>query len=152
MAEAVSGTEEEFARKMNEKAKSFGAKESNFTNASGLPSKNQYSTTYDLYRITKAAIKNDDVYNIMRKKKKKIKGTKGKEITLVNHNKLLFKKSYPLVLLKTGYTKPAKHCYAGKIYYKGRQYVFAFLKSRKPWQDIEKLIQLIKKILTQNLG
>jgi D-alanyl-D-alanine carboxypeptidase len=59
----------------------------------------------------------------------------------------LFRKSYPLVLLKTGYTKTAKHCYAGKIYYKGRQYVFAFLKSRKPWADIDAMIRIIKKQL-----
>ncbi|MFC1646126.1 D-alanyl-D-alanine carboxypeptidase family protein [Candidatus Omnitrophota bacterium] len=145
VAEAASGSEWRFAKKMTEKAKELGAKNSNFLNASGLPAKGQYSTAYDLYRIMKGAVKNDHVYNIMRQKIKKIKGTKGKTIKLVNHNKLLFKKSYPLVVLKTGYTKSAKHCYVGKIYYKGRQYVFAFLKSRKPWRDIDRFIKLIKR-------
>ncbi|MFC1709703.1 D-alanyl-D-alanine carboxypeptidase family protein [Candidatus Omnitrophota bacterium] len=147
VAEAVSGSEWRFTQLMNKRAKAMGAKNSNFLNASGLPVKGQYSTVYDLYRIMKAAIKNDDVYNIMRTKRKKIKGTKGKTIKLVNHNKLLFKKSYPLVVLKTGYTKAARHCYVGKIYYNGRQYVFAFLKSRKPWSDINAFINLIKKKL-----
>jgi len=145
LAEAVSGNEQAFAKKMNKKAKSFGTKNSNFTNASGLPSKSQYSTAYDLYRITKFALQRKDICNIMRKKREEIKGTKGNEINLVNHNKLLFKKSYPTVLLKTGYTKSAGHCYCGKIYYNGREYVFAFLKSRKPWKDIDYLISLIKK-------
>lgn len=145
VAEAVSGSEWRFAQKMNKRAKELGAKNSNFLNASGLPVKGQYSTAYDLYRIMKGAIKNDHVYDIMRRKRKKIKGTKGKTIKLKNHNKLLFKKSYPLVVLKTGYTKSAKHCYVGKIYYKGRQYVFAFLKSRKPWSDIDAFLRLIKR-------
>jgi len=147
VAEAVSGSESAFAKKMTKRARAMGAKNSNFKNASGLPAKGQYSTAYDLYRIMKYAIKNDDVYNIMKTKRKKIKGTKGKQVPLVNHNKLLFKKSYPLIVLKTGYTKSAKHCYVGKIYYKGRQYVFAFLKSRKPWSDIDAFIRLIKKKL-----
>lgn len=145
LAEAVSGSEWKFAKKMNQRAKELGAKNSNFLNASGLPAKGQYSTAYDLYRIMKGAIKNDHVYDIMRQKRKKIKGGKGKTIKLRNHNKLLFKKSYPLVVLKTGYTKSAKHCYVGKIYLNGRQYVFAFLKSRKPWRDIDRFIKLIKR-------
>ena len=145
VAEAVSGSEWRFAQIMNKRAKQLGARNSNFLNASGLPAKGQYSTAYDLYRIMKGAIKNDHVYNIMRKKVKRIKGTKGKTIKLVNHNKLLFKKNYPLIVLKTGYTKSAKHCYVGKIYYKGRQYVFAFIKSRKPWTDIDAFLKLIKR-------
>jgi D-alanyl-D-alanine carboxypeptidase len=147
LAESVSGSEWKFAQKMNAKAKALGAKNSNFVNASGLPVKGQYTTAYDLYRIAKAAIKDDSIYNIMRKRQETIRGTKGRAIALVNHNKLLFKKSYPLILLKTGYTKSAKHCYAGKIYLNGRQYVFAFLKSRKPWSDIDALIRIIKKQL-----
>jgi D-alanyl-D-alanine carboxypeptidase (penicillin-binding protein 5/6) len=145
LAEAVSGTEAEFAKKMNKKAKSFGTKNSNFNNASGLPSKNQYSTAYDLYRIAKAVLGNQEICNIMRKKKDKIESSAGKSIVFSNHNKLLFRKSYPVVLLKTGYTKSARHCYAGKIYLNGKEYVFAFLKSRKPWDDINSLIKIIKK-------
>lgn len=146
LAEAVAGTEEAFAQKMNKKARQLGARNSNFVNASGLPDKNQYTTAYDLYLITKAALRKSEIYNIMRKRKESIKGTRGKEITLVNHNKLIFRKNYPTVLLKTGYTRSAKHCYAGKIYLNGREYVFAFLKSSKPWKDIDRIISFIKSI------
>lgn len=147
LAEAVAQTEEGFAKKMDKRAKQLGAKNSRFMNASGLPAKNQYSTAYDLYRITKAALKNPDICNIMKKKKEKIKcvNGNGKEYTLINHNKLVFKNSNPTILLKTGYTKSAKHCYAGKIYMNGKEYVFAFLKSRNPWDDIDYLVSLIKR-------
>ena len=145
LAEAAAGTEEEFAKKMNKKAKQLGAKNSNFTNASGLPDKNQYTTVYDLYRITKKALSQPDINSIMRKRKERIKSLGGKENALLNHNKLLFRKNYPTVLLKTGYTRSAKHCFAGKIYVNGSEYVFAFLKSSKPWKDIDAIISFIKR-------
>jgi len=144
LAEAVSGSEPEFAKIMTMRAKQLGAKNSNFKNASGLPKKNQYSTAYDLYRIVKAALKNSVIYQTMKKKREKIKGTLGKEITLTNHNKMLFRKVYPLVLVKTGYTKSARHCFAGVAYFGKRKYAIIILKSRKPWTDIENLLELIK--------
>lgn len=144
LAEATAGTEAEFAKIMNKKAGSLGAKHSNFINASGLPAENQYSTAYDLYRITKAAFKNSIIYQIMKKKRETIKDSSGKEIKLINHNKLLFRKTYPLVLGKTGYTKSARHCYAGVAYFDKKEYAIVILKSRKPWDDIEKLLGLVK--------
>lgn len=147
LAEATAGSESEFAVMMNKKARSLGAKRSHFANASGLSAKNQYSTAYDLYRIVKAALNNPVIYQIMKKKIEKIKDSKGNEIALKNHNRLLFRMSYPLVLGKTGYTITAKHCYAGVAYFGDRSYAVVILKSRKPWQDIEILLKLIRKIL-----
>ena len=143
LAEAVAGSEAKFAKKMNKKARLLGAKNSNFINASGLPAKGQYSTAYDLYRITKAAFKNPTIHSIMKKKREKIKASTGKEITLTNHNKLVFKKQNPVVLLKTGYTKSAKHCYAGMAYLGKKKYVIVILKSRSPWRDIDRLVELM---------
>ena len=48
LAEILAGSEEEFAVKMNETAKKLGMNESHFTNASGLPMDDNYSTPYDL--------------------------------------------------------------------------------------------------------
>jgi len=144
LAEAVAGSESQFAKIMNKKARSLGAKNSNFINASGLPAKNQYTTAYDLYRITKAALKNPVIYQIMKKKKTVIQGSDGRSIDLVNHNKLLLKKSYPLVLVKTGYTKSARHCYSGIAYAKNKEYAIVILRSRKPWTDIDNLLGLVK--------
>lgn len=52
-AENISGSEEAFAARMNQKLAEFGCKDSNFTNASGLPDENHYSTCRDLYKIAK---------------------------------------------------------------------------------------------------
>lgn len=48
IAEILTGSEEEFANKMNETAKKLGMNNSNFTNATGWPDKNNYSSAYDL--------------------------------------------------------------------------------------------------------
>lgn len=48
IAEIISGNEETFAERMNETAKRLGMADSNFTNASGLPEENNYTTAHDL--------------------------------------------------------------------------------------------------------
>lgn len=51
LAEAVAGTEDIFARRMNEKAKLLGLTNSHFVNATGLPDPQHYSTPLDLARL-----------------------------------------------------------------------------------------------------
>ena len=48
LAEAVAGSEEEFARRMNERAAELGMTNSNFVNATGWPHPSHYSTARDL--------------------------------------------------------------------------------------------------------
>lgn len=58
LAEAVSGNEWAFARKMNERAAQLGMINSSFRNATGLHAEGQYTTTYDLARLV-VALKRD---------------------------------------------------------------------------------------------
>jgi len=53
IAEGVTGSEDAFVKKMNEKTQSLGLKNTNFINASGLDEdgKTQYSTAYDMATI-----------------------------------------------------------------------------------------------------
>jgi D-alanyl-D-alanine carboxypeptidase (penicillin-binding protein 5/6) len=48
VAEGLAGTEEAFARKMNERAKALGMTDSTFANASGWPNPNQRMSMHDL--------------------------------------------------------------------------------------------------------
>ena len=48
VAEGLAGTEEEFANRMNKKAKEIGLTGSNFTNSSGWPDPNHYMTARDI--------------------------------------------------------------------------------------------------------
>ena len=52
LAEHIAGGEAEFAYMMNEKARRLGLRNTNFVNATGLPSDDHYSTANDLARLT----------------------------------------------------------------------------------------------------
>lgn len=59
IAEYISGSIEDFAELMNERANSLGATNSNFVNPHGLSDENHYTTAYDLYLIFNEAMKNE---------------------------------------------------------------------------------------------
>ncbi len=140
LAEEVAGSETGFAKLMNRKAEALGAKASHFTNATGLPDKEMKTTPYDFSIITRAAFSHPFVVKAMRKKFVTIQGSDGRKIRRKNHNKLLWRLDYPEVLLKTGYTRKARHCYAGIAYYDDYRVSFVLFKSRKPWDDIAKIL------------
>ncbi len=56
LAEHLSGSEETFASKMNEKAKSLGLNNSQFKNSDGLPADGQYVTALDMANLSRRYI------------------------------------------------------------------------------------------------
>jgi D-alanyl-D-alanine carboxypeptidase (penicillin-binding protein 5/6) len=56
LAEHVSGSEEVFISKMNEKAKLLGLKDSQFKNSHGMPADDQYTTAMDMAILSKRYI------------------------------------------------------------------------------------------------
>ena len=57
VAEALGGTEVEFARKMTRKAQELGMSRTTFRNASGLPNRKQRSTARDMARLAQALMR-----------------------------------------------------------------------------------------------
>ena len=103
----ISGSEEEFTKLMNKKAKEIGMKNTIFYNASGLDTNTigNISTAYDMAILTSYAMKNDIYKEIVKTKKYTVK-TNLKTYVWHNKNKLL---SYDYITGgKTGYTKRAK--------------------------------------------
>ena len=69
VAEAIAGSEENFAEIMNSKAAELGMTQTNFVNASGWPNENHYTTARDLAILIKATIKNfPEYYKIYKEK------------------------------------------------------------------------------------
>jgi D-alanyl-D-alanine carboxypeptidase (penicillin-binding protein 5/6) len=56
LAEHLSGSEEAFVSRMNEKAKSLGLKDSQFKNSHGMPAEEQYTTAMDMANLSKRYI------------------------------------------------------------------------------------------------
>jgi D-alanyl-D-alanine carboxypeptidase len=82
----------------------------------------------------------------MVKKRVTITDNHGREISRVNHNKLLWRLDHPRVLGKTGYTRSAQHCYAGMAYYGDKRVSLVILKSRQPWADISSVLGVPAKV------
>ena len=106
MAERVSGTEQEFVKEMNKKARQLGLKNTNFVNCTGFDEKGAYSTANDTALIAKELLKHKKIINYTSKYESYIRENTDNKTWIVNTNKLV--KYYKGVDgLKTGYTDEA---------------------------------------------
>src|SRR5690625_2383008 len=109
LAERISGSEEAFVKKMNDKVKDLNLKNSHFQNSTGLPAKDHYSSAYDMAMIAKELLKFEVITDYTSIYDDYLRKGEKNEFWLVNTNKLV--KFYPGVDgLKTGYTNEAKYC------------------------------------------
>ena len=117
LAEHVSGSVENFAKLMNEKAKELGCTNTNFVNPNGIHDENHYSTADDLSIIAKYCMKNETFRKIVSTPKASLPKTNKYNFTdrtFSNTNELIIpngKYYYEYATgIKTGYTKEAKSC------------------------------------------
>lgn len=115
LAEHISGSIQEFANLMNEKASEIGCKNTNFTNPSGIHDDNHYSTAHDLALIARYCMTNSVFRNIVSQKTCTINATNKFGVrSYKNTNDLInpTSKYYmeDCIGIKTGYTRQAKNC------------------------------------------
>ena len=105
LAEAMAGSEDAFAQRMNSEAQRLGLTGTHFMNATGLPNAQHYSTARDLARLAQALIRDFPVnYAIYSQKEYGYNN-----ITQPNRNRLLWLD--PTVDgVKTGHTESAGYC------------------------------------------
>ncbi|MFN2745508.1 MULTISPECIES: D-alanyl-D-alanine carboxypeptidase family protein [Bacillus] len=109
MAEHIAGSEEEFVKRMNEKAAELDLKDTSFQNTTGLPEEGHYSTAYDMAIMAKELLKYDKITKFTGTYEDYLREDSDKKFWLVNTNKLI--KFYPGVDgVKTGFTNEAKYC------------------------------------------
>lgn len=108
IAKHYGGSEEDFVKMMNNKAKELGAINTNFVNPHGLHDDNHYTTAADLALITKYAMKNETFRNIVKTKRYEIKQTNKKsEIRyFANLNKLVYNSGYNQIYVDGAYISP----------------------------------------------
>jgi len=105
LAELVGGSEEAFAKMMNEQAQRLGMKNTNFMNSTGLPNPQHYSTAQDLALLAIAIIRDFPEYHPLYA----MKEYRYNNVTQANRNRLLW--TDPTVDgMKTGYTENAGYC------------------------------------------
>ena len=106
LAEAIAGSEESFAQLMNREAKRLGMSNSSFTNSTGLPDPQLYTTARDLATLASALIRDfPEEY----KRYYSMKEFRYNNITQPNRNRLLFIDA-SVDGVKTGHTEAAGYC------------------------------------------
>ena len=140
IASYVSGSEEEFAKLMNQKAKKIGMKNTIFYNASGLDTKTigNKSTAYDMALLTSYAMQNE-VYKEIVKTKKHVVKTNLKTYVWHNKNKLL-NEDY-MTGGKTGYTERAKRTLVSTASKDGMNLVIVTINDSDDWNTHKSLYQ-----------
>ncbi|MDV4149961.1 D-alanyl-D-alanine carboxypeptidase family protein [Clostridium sp. AL.422] len=131
LAEYVSGSNAEFAKLMNAKAKELGALNTNFKNPSGLHEEGHLTTAYDLALIMKAAANNKEFVRLAQTDCYKYVDqpfSDGSEKWATNRNQL-FNEYSPYYYTnaycgKNGYTPEANHTYTAAAV-KGDQILIA---------------------------
>lgn len=109
LSETIYGSEEEFVKEMNKRAKQLGLKNTHFMNATGLDVDNHYSSAYDMALIARELVKHKKVLDYSSKYEDYLRENTNKKFWLVNTNKLI--KTYDgMDGLKTGYTENAGYC------------------------------------------
>jgi len=105
LAEHVAGNEEAFVDLMNQHARSLGMTETNFTNSTGWPDAQHYTTPHDLAILSRALIRDfPDHYTWYR-----IKEYTYNNIRQFNRNRLLWLDD-KVDGIKTGHTDSAGYC------------------------------------------
>ena len=122
LAEHISGSVEDFAILMNEKAKEVGCTSSNFLNPYGAHDENHYSSAYDLALIAKYAMQNETFRTLVSTTSYKLPITNKYEkedrlftttnaLLMVSNNTRADNYYYKYATgIKTGFTTPAKNC------------------------------------------
>jgi len=115
LAEAIAGSEENFAEIMNEKAKEIGLANTNFSNSSGINDPQNYSTVRDIAKMSKYLISEyPKYYEYFKETEFTWDRTGGEPITQGNRNPLLYKRM-GADGIKTGYLDSEKYSLAASV-------------------------------------
>ena len=106
LAEAVSGSEDAFVERMNQKAQELGMNDTVFKNCNGLDEEGHVTSAYDVALMSRELIRHEKIFDYTMTWMDSVRGG---ETQLVNTNKLI--RSYQGITgLKTGTTGQAGSC------------------------------------------
>jgi D-alanyl-D-alanine carboxypeptidase len=133
------GSLERFYRRMNERARALGLRDTHYASPSGLNDERNLSTALDQAILSRAALRNSFFADVVATKRIRFPWsppTFAKEY--VNHNKLLFS-DRGVYGVKTGYTTRAGGCLSLAVRRDGRAVIVVLLGSEDVWGDARRL-------------
>lgn len=144
IAEALGGSERNFAKMMTRRARALGMSNTTFRNASGLPHRRQRTTARDLATLARA-LRTDfpEYYDFFSTATFSYKG-----LTHRNHNKLLAR--YDAVDgIKTGYIHASGFNLAASVKRDGRRLIGIVMGGRSPRSRDRHMIDLLERAFTR---
>ncbi len=149
IATGVSGSERNYARRMNRIVRKIGIKHTHFTNTYGSPNKRHYTTAYDLSRITAYGYRYDRFCQVVGKEQYGFRSVKyHKRYGCYTADHMVRRHMKGHIGGKTGYSEVLGASYSGLYKYKGRVYAVTQMNARtKPlrWKDVSKLYKYVRK-------
>lgn len=146
LAEKISGTEEKFTEKMNEKAKQLGMKNTAFTNCNGYyDDAKQLSTAYDLAVLCSYLSEYEFLKNYFTCWRDYVRNG---QTELVNSNELV--KSYKGIIgFKSGYTENSGYCTAAAASRDGTTYISVAIGFEEKSDSLSKVKSLLDTAFSQ---
>jgi D-alanyl-D-alanine carboxypeptidase (penicillin-binding protein 5/6) len=140
IAEHISGSVENFAELMTERARELGARNTSFRNPHGLHHPEHYTTAYDLALIS--------AHGMGIKEFRRIISTPSTVISWPGHpwDRFLYNQNKLFTLyqgaegIKTGWTTPAGRCFAGAAVRSGHRLISVVLNAPRLWEDTVALL------------
>lgn len=127
LAEHISGTEEVFADLMNQYAAGLGMDNTHFTNSSGWPGENHYTTARDLATLARALVREaPEIYALHA-----VREFTYNNIKQSNRNRLLWSDA-SVDGIKTGYTENAGYCLVASAVRDGRRLISVVMGAAGP--------------------
>lgn len=127
------GSIDGFVEAMNQKAEELGLSDTHYVTACGLDAPDHYSTAFDLAKLTRIALQNEDFAYICSQSNMKVKfGDPPYERWLKNYNRLL--ELYPdCIGVKTGFTDDAGRCLVSAAERDGMTLICVTLNAQDDW-------------------
>ena len=129
LAEAVSGSEEAFVERMNQRAAELGMADTHFCNATGLPAEGHVTSAYDIALMSRELILNHP--QLREYTTIWMDTLRNGEFQLTNTNRLIY--SYPGATgLKTGSTDAALYCLSATAERDGMELIAVVMHAATP--------------------
>ena len=129
LAEHISGDEDTFSVYMNQIASNMGLKHTNYTNSTGLPSEELYTSAADIATLSRNLIKDfPKMYSLYSRKEYVFN-----DIKQYSRNKLLYLDE-SVDGIKTGYTKKAGYCLVSSAKRGKRRLISVVMGAKSPEQ------------------
>jgi D-alanyl-D-alanine carboxypeptidase (penicillin-binding protein 5/6) len=149
LGEGVSGDLTAFIELMNTRAEELGMNDTHYDNPHGLHRVSHYTTAYDVYLVTKEALRHPLFEKVVSTKAYTVPATNlSEERSFHNTNALLTSRTYPgytyspVIGVKTGSTPEAGFCLVSAAEQNGRTLIAVVLGAKNPRDENKKVQRL----------